>query len=181
MSVCVCHVTSVHPVDDVRIFHRECLSLAKRRNADGSPCYEVFLVACDVDDSDRDGVHIRGIDMPLGRWQRHLFLERVFRKAEKVDAALYHLHDHELLDTGLRLKRLGKCIVFDSHEDVPMQLLSKEYLPQWSRKPISRLYALAERERLKRYDAVMTVTSTTVDCAQEQELFNLYDSLLTRQ
>ena len=30
MGVRVCHVTSVHPADDVRIFQRECLSLAKR-------------------------------------------------------------------------------------------------------------------------------------------------------
>ena len=34
----VCHVTSVHPADDIRILHKECVSLS---NAG----YEVYLVA----------------------------------------------------------------------------------------------------------------------------------------
>lgn len=163
MSIRVCHVTSVHPADDVRIFHRECRSLAGRRNADGTAVYEVFLIAPNVKDSEREGVHIRGVELPESRLQRQLYLDRVFGKAMEVGATLYHLHDPELLDTGLRLKRHGKRVVFDSHEDVPMQLLTKEYLPSWSRKTISTVYAAAERERLKRYDAVVTVTPTILE------------------
>ena len=163
MSVRVCHVTSVHPADDVRIFHRECVSLAHRRGNDGMCCYEVHLVAPNVADGERDGVKVHGVELPSGRLQRQLFLDRVYRRAIEVDAAVYHLHDPELLDLGLRLKRHGKRVIFDSHEDVPGQLLTKEYLPVWSRKPISRFYTIMEQERLKRYDAVVTVTPSIAE------------------
>lgn len=163
MGVRVCHVTSVHPAGDVRIFHRECVSLARRHDEAGDSCYEVFLVAPNVEDGCLEGVNIRGVELPTARLQRQLFLDRVFRKAVEVDAFLYHLHDPELLDLGLRLKRCGKKVVFDSHEDVPAQLLTKEYLPQWSRKPLSKLYSIMEREKIKRFDAVVTVTPLIAD------------------
>ena len=40
MSNKVCHLTSVHFIDDVRIFEKECISLA----ANG---FDVTLIACD--------------------------------------------------------------------------------------------------------------------------------------
>lgn len=155
MGARVCHVTSVHPADDVRIFYRECLSLAKR--------YEVFLIAPNVSDCVKDGVHIVGVPLPQGRVRRIAALDRVYRKAIEVDANLYHLHDPELMDIGVRLKHAGKRVIFDSHEDIPMQLLTKEYLPRWSRPIAKHLYEGMERRRLRHYDALVTVTPTIVD------------------
>ena len=68
-----------------------------------------------------------------------------------MDADIYHLHDPELMSLGLKLKRQGKRVVFDSHEDVPMQILIKEYLPKWSRGIVKRIYEWMERPRLRRY------------------------------
>ena len=65
MGMRVCHVTSVHPADDVRIFQRECLSLAKR--------YEVYLIAPQVEDCVKKGVHIVGVSLPQGRLKRLLW------------------------------------------------------------------------------------------------------------
>ena len=158
MGMRVCHVTSVHPADDVRIFQRECLSLAKR--------YEVYLIAPQVEDCIKKGVHIVGVSLPQGRLKRLLCLNRVLHKALEVDADIYHLHDPELMALGLKLKRQGKRVVFDSHEDVPMQILTKEYLPKWSRGIVKRVYEWMERPRLRRYDALVTVTPTIVERLQ---------------
>ena len=48
----IAHVTTVHPRDDIRIFRKECLSLA-------AAGYETHLVVGDgLGDELRDGVHI---------------------------------------------------------------------------------------------------------------------------
>lgn len=154
----ICHVTSVHPANDVRIFHKECASLARH--------YEVFLIAPNVADATIQGVHRLGVELPSGRLRRQLHLNRVVEKALAVDADIYHFHDPELIPIGLRIKRHGKLVIFDSHEDVPMQILTKEYLPIWTRKPLSKIYAAMERIRLSRYDALITVTPTILERLQ---------------
>ena len=159
MGARVCHVTSVHPANDVRIFQRECLSLAKQ--------YDVYLVAPNIEDGTRNGVRVIGVPMPSGRLRRMLYLKRVYRKALEVDADIYHLHDPELISTGLKLRRHRKRVIFDSHEDVPMQLLTKEYLPRWSRRPVKWAYECIEHRMLQQYDALVTVTPSIVERLQK--------------
>lgn len=84
--------------------------------------------------------------------------DRVFRAALALDADLYHLHDPELLPVGIRLKRRGKRVVFDSHEDVPVQLLSKHYLPTGVLRQLSGAYARFERFACARFDGVVAAT-----------------------
>ena len=151
----VCHITSVHPAKDVRIFHKECRSLAKE--------YEVYLIAPNAQDEIVEGVHILGVSLPKGRLKRMLNLDAVYKKALEVDAAVYHFHDPELMRIGLKLQRKGKKVVFDSHEDVPQQLLTKEYLPFWSKRPLSAIYAAIEKRCLRQYDALVSVTPSIVE------------------
>ena len=49
----VCHMTSAHGVEDIRIFHKECVSLAKAG-------YDVYLVERG-ESYEKDGVHIVGV------------------------------------------------------------------------------------------------------------------------
>lgn len=155
MATRICHVTSVHPANDVRVFHKECVSLAKQ--------YEVYLIAPNISDDILHGVHRVGVALPQSRIKRQFKLKKVLQKAFEVDAAIYHLHDPELLPLGLKLRKRGKIVIFDSHEDVPMQILTKEYLPHWCRKPLSIIYACYERFFLKRYSALITVTPSILE------------------
>ncbi|MFN4359197.1 MAG: glycosyltransferase family 4 protein [Hylemonella sp.] len=149
----IAHLTSAHPRDDIRVFLKECRSLA----AHG---YEVVLVVADGrGDEVRDGVTITDVGRSTGRLDRMFRVtRRVLRRAVALDADIYHLHDPELLPVGLKLRRRGKKVVFDAHEDVPKQILAKHYLHPWVRRILSWGFAHFEHYACKRFDGVVTAT-----------------------
>jgi glycosyltransferase involved in cell wall biosynthesis len=149
----IVHLTSAHPRNDTRIFIKQCRTLA----AHG---YDVTLVvADDQGDGVRDGVTIADVGRSPGRLKRILSTtRRVGDKAVALDADIYQLHDPELLPVGLRLKRLGKTVIFDSHEDVSRQLLGKPYLGPLSARIVSSAYAIVERYACSRFDGIITAT-----------------------
>lgn len=148
----ICHMTSAHPWNDVRIFLKECQSLA-------AAGYEVYLVAEGVD-REEVGVHVIGCGAkPAGRRERMgRFAEVVYEKARALDCDSYHFHDPELLPYGLKLKREGKKVIFDSHEDVPSQIMSKYWIPKPFRWIVSKLYQMYESYAVARFDAVVAAT-----------------------
>lgn len=151
----ICHVTSVHPYTDGRIFRKECISLAK--------IYDVSLIAANVKDQELNGIHIYGVELAKNRLKRMRVLNRVFLKMMEIDADVYHFHDPELLSIGYKAKMYGKKVIFDSHEDVPLQITEKDWIPRPFRHTMSSLYRKYEESRLKHYDAVVSVTPSIVD------------------
>ena len=145
----VCHMTSAHAPEDVRIFHKECASLA-------AAGYDVYLVA-HGESYEKNGVHIVGIGAkPQGRLSRMTqSAKRVYQKALELDADLYHFHDPELLPYGLKLKRKEKKVVFDSHEMYTAQIRNKTYLPRWCANIIAWVYGMYEHTVLKRLDGLI--------------------------
>lgn len=135
----VCHMTSVHPASDTRIFRKMCTSLA--RNG-----YSVVLIVADNALPDNvQGVEFVSVGEPSGRIQRVFFSSwRVFRAARKRASDLYHIHDPELIPWGICLRALGKKVIFDAHEDFSKQVLSKYWIPFVIRKPLSTFLRLAE-------------------------------------
>lgn len=149
----IVHLTSAHPRNDTRIFIKQCRTLA----AHG---YDVTLVvADDKGDEHLEGVTITDVGHLPGRIKRIFSTTRRVRdKAISLDADIYQLHDPELLPVGLALKRRGKKVIFDSHEDVARQLLSKPYLGRLSGKIISRTFSLIERYACSRFDGIIAAT-----------------------
>lgn len=148
----ICHFTSVHNCDDVRIFLKESCSLAQEGN-------EVYLVA-EGTDKQVNGINVVGCGIkPEGRKARFLdFAQKIYRKALELDCDIYHFHDPELLPYGIKLKKAGKKVIFDSHEDVPAQIMSKYWIPAPFRWGVSKLYKAYESYAVAKFDAVITAT-----------------------
>ncbi len=154
MKIKVCHLTSVHDIEDIRIFHKECVSLAKNG-------FNVAIIACDETayDKVKNGVRLISLKVPVrSRLERMTKRTRaIYKKALEVDADIYHLHDPELIPHGSMLKRKGKAVIFDSHENISMQILSKNYIPKIIRNLISFLYSKYETKKLKKFDCLIAV------------------------
>lgn len=149
----IAHLTSVHSRFDTRIFLKQCRSLAKAG-------HDVTLVVADgLGDAEREGVRILDAGKPNGRLDRMVSASRrVMRRGLDINAQIYHLHDPELLPVGIALKRKKKTVIFDAHEDVPKQILSKPYINPLMRRSISGMVGAFERFACKRFDVVLTAT-----------------------
>ena len=145
----VCHMTSAHAPEDERVFFKECMSLA----ANG---YETYLVARG-NSYEKNGVHIIGVgEIPTSRRKRMTKgARKVYDVAKALDADIYHFHDPELLPYGLKLKKKGKKVVFDSHESYPQQIRLKSYLSPLVRKIVACLYERYENHVLRIIDGAI--------------------------
>ena len=64
---------------------------------------------------------------------------------------------------GCKTEEVGEKGYFDSHEDVPKQLLDKPYIPKILRRVLSNFYAEFERRACSRFDAIITATPNIRD------------------
>jgi glycosyltransferase involved in cell wall biosynthesis len=150
----IVHLTSKHDPFDIRIFVKECRTLA----ANG---YDVVLIAPHDKNETLEGVRLRGIPKAKTRRQRMLGTTwDVYRAAVTEDARLYHFHDPELIPIGLLLKLRGKKVIYDVHEDLPRQILSKHWVKPYIRRPLAWVMELVEGVSARIFDGIITVTTT---------------------
>jgi glycosyltransferase involved in cell wall biosynthesis len=148
----VVHATTVHQPFDVRIFHKECVTLAEAG-------YRVTLLQRGSARETRQGVAIEPLPeyrsriarMTLGVW-------RAVSLVRRLKPALVHLHDIELVWGGILLKALGYKVVYDVHEDVAKDLADKAYLPTWVVGLVRPLVHAVEGAARAVFDQLVTAT-----------------------
>ena len=149
----VCHLTTAHGRKDVRVYQKECISLAKAG-------YEVVWIV-------NDGLGFEETDkittLDLGGCATRLCrfawaLPRSLFKALSIKAEVYHFHDPDLLLVGLILSAIGKNVVYDVHEDMPSDMHSKNWIPTVMRRPLSFILANVEKFASRRFAACVCAT-----------------------
>ena len=156
MCLKICHITSVHKRFDVRIFTKECKSLA-------SQGYDVNLIVADgLKDAVIDGISIFDVGAPhriFYRISRVFYITyKIYRKALKLKPDLIHFHDPELMIIGYLLSKNGYKVVYDAHEDLPKQVLAKHWIPRFLRKLTSFAAEKLERYFAKYFAGIVTAT-----------------------
>lgn len=147
----ICHMTSAHSSQDVRIFHKECISLQKAG-------YQTYLVASGENRIEQNVVVCGVGDLFNSRLKRMLLLTRkVYRRALELNADIYHIHDPELLPFAIKLKKRGKIVIFDSHENILKQIEEKAYIPKHLRKIANKCFSDFYAKAFKKMDAIITV------------------------
>jgi glycosyltransferase involved in cell wall biosynthesis len=146
----ICIITTVHNAFDTRIFYKQAHSLIKAGNA-------VTLIARYPRKEIIDCIEIIALPMIRNRAYR-IFISTLiaFYKAIRVNAHVYHLHDPELIPVGILLKLCtGRKIIFDLHEDIYAQILSKKWIPKFSNTIIAQLTILLIRAVCNQFDRII--------------------------
>ncbi|MHC4542994.1 MAG: glycosyltransferase family 4 protein [Planctomycetota bacterium] len=165
----VCILTSVHPPFDGRVFHKEAKSLAKAG-------YNAVLIAQHTGEETIDDVKILPLPKPKNRFERMTkVIWKLFRLALKEKANVYHFHDPALIPVGICLKLLGKKVIYDVHEDVPKQILNKDWVGNlYIRKFVAFIANIIEQLGASLFNGVVAATP---DIAKK---FNPTKTLLLR-
>jgi glycosyltransferase involved in cell wall biosynthesis len=153
----VCHVSTVHDRYDDRILLKECASLADAG-------YEVFFVVQAPAPEMAGKVQIVPLRSFESRISRVLFAPWIaFFTSLKTKAKVYHFHDPELIVLAPWYRIFGKKVIFDSHEDVPRQILSKNWISNmFVRKCVAAAYGLVEWWCILFCNKVISVTPEIV-------------------
>ena len=150
----ICHMTSAHPVKDVRIFYKECKTLHEMG-------LEVHLLSPSKKNNVQDGIHIIRLQPFRNRFIRILLYPWIILiKAFKVKAAVYHFHDPELMFIGFLLKLAGKKVIYDAHENVPLQVNAKSYLIQPFRWFSAKAVKFIEEMGVRWFDGTIVATES---------------------
>lgn len=152
----VCHMSSAHRGLDIRIFHKECVTLSKAG-------YDTHLVICATDEEVKHasvcGVQLHPLPIPSNRFARMVKQSWLcYRLASKLKADIYHFHDPELIPYGILLKLSGSKVIYDVHEDVPRSILSKFWIPAWLRKLVSIFTELIENSVSRYFFSIIAAT-----------------------
>lgn len=149
----VCHFTSVHPLADVRIFLRECRTLA-------AAGHRVSLVGPGSGVRNESGITVIGVENRFrGRFLRMLlFVWAVFAAVRRTGAQVCHFHDPELIPAGVLLKVLGRRVIYDAHEDLPKVIGGRAYLPPAVRRPLAAVARGIERLAAITCDRIVVAT-----------------------
>ncbi len=153
------HLTTLHPRSDVRIVKKEALTLARALGRE-----VVVVVADGLGSTPATPDQVAIVDLgAIGGGRLTRFLKgsaRAYAKLRSMRPRIVHFHDPELIPVAMALKLSGAEIVYDVHEDLPRQVLSKHWIPAPLRRPVAWLVDGVERLAVLAIDGFVAATET---------------------
>ncbi len=152
----VCHVTSGHSPFDVRIFYKECQSLARAG-------YDVTVVAPTTTKKEEivEGIQVLGISRPTRRRQRSRVWREIIQAVRHLDPDIVHFHDPDLLLIAPLFR--PRKLIYDCHERNAAAMLTKPWLPGPLRRPLSHLVAVLEPALARLTTAIIVVDDSQLE------------------
>jgi glycosyltransferase involved in cell wall biosynthesis len=139
-----------HSPFDTRIFIKEAAALVDAG-------YTVSLIIPHHENLVRDGVTLIAVPPRMKGFGKLVVNPwNIFWKALKQPTqAVFHIHDSDILFVGILLKLLGRKVIYDAHEDTPLQIQYQHWVPKFLRKPYGFIYYLIEKVCGWMFDAII--------------------------
>lgn len=103
-----------------------------------------------------DGVHVHFVSRPAGRLSRIWTTARaVCQKALSLNGQVYHFHDPELIPFAAKMVSQTRPVIYDAHEDLPKDLIDKDWIPKLVGRAVSVPIDVMERLGAFRFAAVI--------------------------
>ena len=155
----IIHATTVHARGDTRIFLKEAISLQR-----SLPQSVIIYVQDGKGHSASSDTQVEIFDTgprSKGRLGRMVLgAARMYSAVKKAKPKIVHFHDPELLPVAVLWRLSGIRFVYDAHEELPADLLSKEYIPDWAKKPASQVVGFIEQTLARAAAGVVAATPT---------------------
>lgn len=146
----ICFVTTVHPFEDIRIYHKEIKSLINNG-------YKINYIVKNPNEY-KSSRELRIYSLA----GKNTLAGRIFNNALallfslKSKSTIFHIHDPELIILGIILKvGFRKTIIYDIHELYFNSLLYKSYLPYYLAKIVSKVYIILEKIGARFFDVLV--------------------------
>ena len=135
---------------DPRSFYKQAKSLKKAG-------YDITVVGLFKEDFIKDDINLVGFESSHNRIKRIFVTNyRIFRRALKNKADIYHFHDLDYIPWAILLKLFTRSkVIYDIHEAYPEYMLIKTYIPKLLRKIFYYIVYLAEHASIPFFDAII--------------------------
>ena len=152
----VCHITSRHRWDDVRIYQRACIGLLNKG-------LEIHLIATFPEQlPEESGVQFHWLKQRNGWGKRILSSREAYKCSLKIEADVFHFHDPDLLPWMLLLSFKGKKVIYDIHENYTERLLGLKF-PNLLKLLLFKLWLKFERYCVDEFAGIITTTFSMQD------------------
>lgn len=153
----ICILTSAHPIDDSRIFHKEARSL-KRAG------HDVTLVAHHAQNEIREGIEIISLRQINSNLKRFNDLSKMYKIARDLNTDFYHFHDPGLLPVGATLAvRTDAKVIYDCHEQYDISFQDYDFPPDAFNPFFEHIFPHIQSGFCQPLDAVIAATEWIQD------------------